>query len=74
MPMQITTPSVHKYKMFWIFQYVLHTDWNEWTNILKRVYIHPIHKKIGTSYICERREYKVYRVSRIYLCKYNQGD
>ena len=59
----LLTPSIHKYKMFWIFQYGLHTDWNEWTNTLKCVYIHPIQKKVRTSYNSECREYKLLQCS-----------
>ena len=32
------SPSIHKLMMFWIFQYELHTDWNELTNILTCLY------------------------------------
>ena len=35
----------HKYKVFGCFDIsVVHTEWNGWTNILKRVY-HPVHRK-----------------------------
>ena len=40
-----TTPSVPNYKMFRLLQVGLHTEQNEWINILKSVSIHPNKKK-----------------------------
>ena len=51
-----TTPFVHIYKMFWILQYSLHTDWNERTK--DTAYLYTFNSKEDKlSYIWERRKY-----------------